>query len=412
MSLNQLPASLQVLVQNGTLDRVIQEALKPKLGFRSIAERVPFSAGIGETIIKTRDGLRPIKTDPIANAGADDLNSGLTASNGNVEQYNLTMNRYGDLAKTELTMDSVAISSTFLKNARNMAIQSASSVDALARNALFSAYGAANTEVKTTLGSTGDTITVLNIAGFEAGQAVKVGDSVYTVLNVAPTTPEATSGEGTIKFATNVSVANGTAGRPVVGETAGLILRPGNKASASALVATDFLSASAILAAKAKMEANAVPGPYVMFVHPEAMPGLYADPLFQAFHNGSNGSDEWKDGEIERALGVRFVKTNMALKNGSVYRSILVGADTLVEGVYTNNAYANQDQYRGAHYITFENGVAQIVRAPLDVLGGWISQAWVYIGGFAAPVDKLANSANIPTANGRALKRAIILEHS
>jgi len=56
------------------------------------------------------------------------------------------------------------------------------------------------------------------------------------------------------------------------------------------------------------------------------------------------------------------------------------------------------DEYRGAHYITFENGVAQIVRAPLDVLGGWISQAWVYIGGFAAPVDKLANSANIPTA--------------
>ena len=408
MALNQLPASLQVLVQNGTLDRVIQEALKPKLGFRSIAERVPFSAGIGETIIKTRDGLRPIKTDPIPNAGPDDLNSGMTASNGNVEQYRLTINRYGDLAKTELTMDSVAISSTFLKNARNMALQSEASVDALARNALFGAYGAANTEVKTTLGSAGDTITVLNVAGFEAGQAVKVGDSVYTILTVTPTTGT----EGTIKFATSVSVANGTAGRPVVGETAGLILRPGNKASASALVATDFLSASAILAAKAKMEANAVPGPYVMFVHPEAMPGLYADPLFQAFHNGSNTSDEWKDGEIERALGVRFVKTNMAIKNGSVYRSILVGADTLVEGVYTNNAYANQDQFRGAHYITFENGVAQIVRAPLDVLGGWISQAWTYIGGFAAPVDALATSANIPTANGRALKRAIILEHS
>ena len=407
MSINQLPSALQVLVQDGTLDRVIQEALKPKLGFRSIAERVPFSAGIGETLIKNRDGLRPIKTTPIANAGSDDLNSGMTASDGAVEQYSLTMDRYGDLVKTELTLDSVAISSTFLKNARNMAVQSVSSVDALARDALFEAYSDGNTEVKTTLSATGDTITVLNVAGFKDGQAVKVGDTVYTLLVVTPTSGT----EGTLKFATSVSVANGTAGRPVVNETAGLIVRPNGKASASALLSTDLLTASMILAAKAKMESNAVPGPYVCFVHPEAMLGLYHDPMFQAFHTGAAASDEWKDGEIERALGVKFVKTNMALKNGNVFRSILVGQDTLIEGVFTNNAYANQDQYRGAHYITFENGIAQIVRAPLDVLGGWISQAWLYIGGFAAPVDKLATSANIPTSNGRAYKRAIVLEH-
>jgi hypothetical protein len=56
-------------------------ALRARLGFRAIADREPFAAGIGESITKTRRGLLPAITTPMAPAQVQDFTSGLTPQN-------------------------------------------------------------------------------------------------------------------------------------------------------------------------------------------------------------------------------------------------------------------------------------------------------------------------------------------
>jgi hypothetical protein len=57
--LSSLPTSIQAVIQQGYLEHKFEQALRAKLGFRAIADREPFMAGIGETITKTRTGVRP-----------------------------------------------------------------------------------------------------------------------------------------------------------------------------------------------------------------------------------------------------------------------------------------------------------------------------------------------------------------
>lgn len=69
------------------------------------------------------------------------------------------------------------------------------------------------------------------------------------------------------------------------------------------------------------MEVNALPGPYNLYVDPIQATGQYSDPVFQPFFQGSNQSKEWKDGVIANLLGVKIVKTNMALSAGNVRKA-------------------------------------------------------------------------------------------
>lgn len=62
MPLNNLPTALQSAIQTGFLEHQFRLPLKAKLGFRSIADREPFTANLGETITKTRTGLLPAVT--------------------------------------------------------------------------------------------------------------------------------------------------------------------------------------------------------------------------------------------------------------------------------------------------------------------------------------------------------------
>jgi hypothetical protein len=94
MALNNLPASLQSVIQQGYLERAFRDALEAKLGFRDIADREPFPANIGETITKTCTGLLAAVTTPISAPSNTDITSGLTPQNFSVEQYVLSVAQY------------------------------------------------------------------------------------------------------------------------------------------------------------------------------------------------------------------------------------------------------------------------------------------------------------------------------
>ena len=451
MGINNLPASIQSVIQQNMLERAFQDSLRAKLGFRAIADQEPFAAGIGETITKTRPGLLPAITTPLAPAANSDITSGLTPQNYGVEQYSLSVNQYAANMQLNFRTAKVAIASLFLRNAVSLAEQAFRSVDTLAQMALFNTYLGGNTRVRTTLGAPGTAVSVDDIRGFQytwnsEGQVVSisagnpvnvtVGADVYSLTGAVAdgsnvsTTPGGVS--GVLTFSTNVTTADGTAGNAVVSAVAPYVLRP-STTSGNVMAATTAAIAAAsdinfgkltmqmILTAKATMSANGVPavaetGMYHLYLDPLQASGLFGDSEFQLLFRGT----ETKSPEMRRAivndlLGVSLFETNLnpvqALAGvGTVRRGILCGQGALVEGTFTGEAYAETEGIDDEEMITVVDDIAHVTREPLDALKQVVTQTWDYIGGFAVPSDITTNTQTIPTANNSAFKRGIMLE--
>lgn len=451
MPLNNLPMSLQSVIQMGYLEHQFGLPLKAKLGFRDIADREPFTANIGETITKTRTGLLPAMTTPMAPAANSDITSGLTPQNYSIEQYILSVAQYAANMQINIVTQKVAIADLFLRNGYALGEQAFRSVDTLAQQSLFNTYMGGNTRVRTTLGAAAATISVDDIRGFQwtlnsEGQVVAVsgsnpvnvtvGADVYSltgfmadVTNVS-TAPGGIS--GTLTFSTSVSVPDGTMGQPVVSAVAPYVLRPsttsGNIMAATTAAisgANDInfgkLTMQMILQAKATMSANGVPvsnstGMYNLYIDPIQATGLYSDPAFQMFFRGQVTTEEYRRGVIAEMLGVRLQETNLNPVQtlagvGTVRRAILCGQGALVEGEFTNTAY---EEALGSvdkdDMISIVDGIAHVTREPLDALKQVVTQTWSYIGGFVVPTDVTTNPMTIPTASNAAAKRAVMLE--
>src|SRR5271167_219622 len=153
MGIQNFPTALQPIIQQGFLEREFMQALRSRLGYRACADREDFAVGIGETLTKTRAGLKPTITTPLAPSTNTNLDNGLTPVSFGVEQYTLSINHYAATTDLNMVTSRVGIASQFLQNAYINGEQAARSLDELARNALFSAYFGGNTRVRVTLGS-------------------------------------------------------------------------------------------------------------------------------------------------------------------------------------------------------------------------------------------------------------------
>lgn len=451
MAFNNLPAALQGAIQAGYLEHQFALPLKSKLGFRAIADREAFTANIGESITKTRTGLLPAMITAMSPAANSDITSGLTPQNYSAEQYVLQIAQYAANMQLNVVTQRVAIADFFLRNAYALGEQAFRSVDTLAQQALFNTYLGGNTRVRTTLGSAATSLAVDDIRGFlstwnSAGQPVAisagnpvnvtVGSDVYSLVGaVADATNVSTAPggvSGVLTFSTAVSVADGTAANPVISAVAPYVIRPSNSTSNVMAATTAGISSSAdlnygkltmnmILNAKATMSANGVPtadgtGMYNLYVDPLQATGLYSDPAFQQFFRGQVTTKEYREGVIAEMLGVRLQETNLNPVQtlagvGTVRRAILCGQGALVEGQFTEDAYAQAltgDERDES--ISIVDGIAHVTREPLDALKQVVTQSWSYIGGFVVPSDTTANPNTIPTANNSAFKRAVMIE--
>ena len=164
---------LQPIVQQGFLAREFQDGLQSRLGFRAIADRETFPNRIGETITKTRKGLKAPVTTPLMPASNSNFDNGLSPSSWSVEQYVLSINQYGDTIDLNMITDGVGIASQFLANARTNGVQAMQSLDRIARNTLFGGapngvggYLGGNTRVIASLTAAATTLRVDDIRGF------------------------------------------------------------------------------------------------------------------------------------------------------------------------------------------------------------------------------------------------------
>ena len=440
MSISNFPAALQPIIQQGFLEREFMQALRSKIGYRACADREEFAVGIGETLTKTRAGLKPAVTTPLIASANTNLDNGLTPGSWNVEQFTLTLNHYAATMDLNMVTSRVGIASLFLQNAYVNGEQAARSLDDLARNALFSAYFGGNTRVRTTLSSSGVNVAVDDIRGLQTAfvngqqQAVStanpltitIGSDVYSLVGVGPdatnlsTTPGGQS--GILTLSGSVSVADATAGNSVQAATASLILRPNARTNTSLIQAGDTLSMTNILDAVAGLRLNAVPdidGAYNCYLDPISARQLFADQDFQRLFIGSTSANEiFRPGQgvINEFLGLRFVLTTESfvqphptLAGAIVRRPIVVGQGALIEGDFAG--MAADDVAPKNSIVSLVDGVCMVTREPIDRLQQIIAQSWYWIGGFCAPSDTTTNSLTVPTSTNGNFKRAVMIEH-
>jgi hypothetical protein len=440
MGIQNFPAALQPIIQQGFLEREFQQALRSRLGYRACADREEFAVGIGETLTKVRAGLRPAVTTPLAPSTNTNLDNGLTAGSWGVEQYTLTLNNYASTIDLNMVTSRVAIASVFLHNAYVNGEQAARSLDDLARNALFGAYFSGNTRVAGTLATSGPVIEVDDIRGFQTmfvnglqqavsssnPLAVTVGADAYMVVGAAPdatnvsTTPNGIS--GALTFSSNLSVSDGTAGNTVLAATGSLILRPNGRSNTNLLVAGDTLAMTNVLDAVANLRLNAVPdidGAYNCYLDPISARQLFADQDFQRLFIGATSANEvFKPGQgvVNDFLGLRFVLTNEAfvqpytnVAGAIVRRPIVVGQGALIEGDFAG--MASDDVAPVDAIVSLVDGVCMVTREPLDRLQQIIAQSWYWIGGFCAPTDTTTTPLTVATATNANFKRAVMIEH-
>jgi hypothetical protein len=438
MGIQNFPASLQPIIQQGYLEREFQDALNSRLKYRMCADREEIAVGIGETLTKTRAGLKPSVTTPLAPSTNTNFDNGLTPTTWGVEQYTLTINHYAATTDLNIVTSRVGIASQFLQNAYVNGEQAARSLDELARNALFDAYFGGNTRVSTSLSSAGPAVAVDDVRGFQncfvngvqqpvssTNQlTVTVGSQIYTLIGVAidatnvSTAPNGVS--GALTFSSNVSVSDGTAGNTVTASSASVIIRPLQRGNTAALMAGDTLSMGCLLDAVAKLRLNAVPeidGVYNCYLDPVSARQLFADPDFkQLFQGATSANQVFRQAMVNEFLGLRFIPTTEAfvqphptLAGLMVRRPIICGQGALIEGDFAG--MADPDVAPRDSIVVMVDGVGMVTREPIDRLQQIIAQSWYWMGGFCAPSDTTTNPTTIPTATNAAFKRAVMIEH-
>ena len=438
MGISNFPAALQPIIQQGFLEREFEQALHSRLGYRAVADRMDFSVGIGETLTKTRAGLKPSVTTPLVAATNTNLDNGLTPQGYAIEQFTITLNHYAATTDLNMVTSRVGIASQFLLNAAINGEQAARSLDELARNALFAPYFGGNSRVRTTLGAAGPTVQVDDVRGFQTvfingvqqpigganSMNVTVGSNTYLLTSVAVDVSNnsvAPGGiSGALTFSASVTVADGTAGNTVTAATASAILRPNSRGNTAALQVGDSLTMATLLNGVAILRQNAVPeidGVYNCYLDPISARQLFADNDFrQLFQGATSANQVFRRGMINDFLGLRFIPTTEAyvqshpnVANAVIRRPIICGKGALIEGDFEGMAEA--DVAPKDSIIAVVDGIAMVTREPIDRLQQIIAQSWYWIGGFCAPSDTTTNTTTVSTATNSSYKRAVMLEH-
>ena len=438
MGIQNFPAALQPIIQQGFLEREFGQALNSRLGYRACADREQIAVGIGETLTKTRAGLKPTVTTPLAPNTNTNFDNGLTPTTWGVEQYTITINHYAATTDLNMVTNRVGIASQFLQNAYVNGEQAARSLDELARNALFNAYFGGNTRVRITLTSTGPAVSVDDIRGFQSGfvngvqqpvsnsnpLTITVGADTYTLIAAGAdatnlsTAPNGVS--GVLTFSGNVSVSDGSVGNAILATNASVIVRPSQRSNSSALVAGDTLVMSNLLDAVAKLRLNAVPeidGAYNCYLDPVSSRQLFADPDFKQLFQGATSTNQvFRKGMTNDFLGLRFMPTTEAFVQSHptlaglvIRRPIICGQGALIEGAFAG--MAAEDVAPSDSIVSMVDGVAMVTREPIDRLQQIIAQSWYWMGGYCAPSDTTTSPTTIPTATNAAFKRAVMVEH-
>lgn len=454
-----LPANLAGELQQGFLERELEEGLDSVLAYRAMAVTETIPARIGETLTRTRKGRKAPTRTPLPVSGLNALDNGMTPSSYSIEQYQFTMQPYADTVDVDLLGTEATIADDFIANSRNNGVQAAQSRELIARYKLFSAYLGANTRVRADLSSSTTTSChVDDIRGFQytwvngvitpvsASNPITVSEvavssgGVNQTLSVTAVTVDGTNASsspdgisGVLTFATATSPVNGDA---LVASFAPTVKRPAGHYTTAQMTVQDTLTLGLLQDAVASLRSNAVPpmqdGTYHVILDDISHRQLMADQDFKVYFASRQDSQVIKRQDVYVMLGMTFIPTTNAYvqapktdANGgpggtgvsqvttTVRRPIVLGAECLIEGNFEGlETFLSREGVSPIADTMLVDNVLQIVRPPLDRLNRFASLSWHWIGDYAVPTDTTANSTIIPTASNAAWKRAVVVEHA
>jgi hypothetical protein len=411
-----VPTAIRAMMQNGILDRVFQEALKPNFIFPAIADAMPWQGGLGDTKTFTRKGLLAPATTPIT--GSD-----TSAATYSIEQWSVTMDQYGQAVDTNMLTSAMALASKFLADVETLGINAGQSINQIARNKLFNSYAGGRTWC-TTAGTSDTSIIVQSVAGFTTvlvnGVPTAVSASnplTVTVAGVANTVTGVNTGTSTLTLGTaRVDVA----GDAVVAANAPVSVRPTGSSAydlTTSNTATFAMFRSAVTRLR-KMNVPTVGGYYVAHVDPDTEAQLFSDSDFKQALQGRVDSPIYTDLSIGRFGGIDWVRNieTPTLLGGSagnvtVHRPIVLGAGALVaapfEGMGDLLRGSGVEDVPDISMVEAAPGVqvARIVRPPQDRLQQNLSTSWSWVGDYGVPSDSTTGDAAL-------YKRAVVLEHA
>ena len=414
---SNVPAAIRAMMQNGILDRVFMEALRPEFIFPAIADAEPWQGGLGDSKTFTRKGLLAPATTAIT--GSD-----TSAATYGIEQWSVTMDQYGQAIDTNMLSSAMALASKFLADVQTLGINAGQSLNQIARNKLYGAYAGGRTWC-TTAGSSDTSIIVNSVAGFTHvlvnGVPTAVSASTpltVTIEGVANTVTGVNTGTNTLTLGT---ARADTAGDYLVAANAPTTIRPTGDTAydlSGANTATFAMFRSAVTRLR-KMNVPTVNGYYVAHIDPDTESQLFSDSDFKQALQGRVDSPIYRDLSIGRFGGIDWVRNNECptIAGGSagtvtVHRPIVLGAGALVaapfEGMGDLLRGTGVDDVPDISMVNVAPGVdvARIVRPPQDRLQQVLSTSWSWVGDYGVPSDSLANS------DAALFKRAVVLEHA
>ena len=419
-----LPPALQPMLQNGFLEHSFKTALFPSLLYAAAADAEPWLDNLGATRTSTRKGLLPVVTTPTTGSDA-------SLATYPLEQWSVKMDQYSQAVATDMLSNLVALASKYAADIQTLGLNAGQSINALARNKLYTAYKGGRTWVTTT-NTTSTTIAVHDVEGFlyknvnGVPTAVSAGNPLtVTVGGVANTVTGAsvTSGAGNLTVGTTTAV---TVGDAIVAANAPVSIRPtGNTAFnlTSGSIATASLFRSAVARLR-KMNVPTVNGNYIAHIDPDTEAQLFADADFKQAYQGRGDSAVFQNMSIGTFLGIDWVRNTEApvITDGgtaasgaagtlTVHRPIVLGAGALIAAPLQGQGQllteTGVSTVPNIAMVNVANGidVVLIVRPPQDNLQQAIVSTWSWTGDFGVPSD--ANTGDAAT-----FKRAILVEHA
>lgn len=413
-----VPAAVRAMLQNGILDRVFQEALRPNFIFPAIADSEAWAGNLGDTKTFTRKGLLAPQTTPIT--GSD-----TAVQTYGIEQWSVAMDQYGVAVETNMLGSSMALASKYLADVETLGINAGQSINQIARNKLYSAYAGGRAWV-TTAGSSDTSMVVNSVSGF---QSVQVNGVLTPVSGSNPLTVSVAGTANTVvgvNAGTN-TLTLGTARVDVAGDYVVAANAPVSVRAAAANSAYDLTSSNtatfamfrAAVARLRKMNVPTVNGYYVAHIDADTETQLFADADFKQALTGRVDSPVYMDLSIGRFGGIDWVRNIEAPTilggsggNVTVHRPIVLGAGAMIAAPFSEMGSllmgTGVEDVPEIRMIDVAPGVdvAVIVRPPQDRLQQVLDTSWSWVGDYGIPSDAL--SGNDPAL----FKRGVVVEHA
>ena len=455
-TISQSP-QVRALVQENLLQKAFHDSLFPRILFRGEAAEQLFPNQVGDSMIFTGPGLMGTKMAPVV-PGTDP-----TPSTYQSEQWEATIQQYADSIDTHMPTSISAIVNLFYRNAQQLGLGAAQSLNRIVRDRMYNA-GLSGQTVATNaaqLGpATGLVVPVARLNGLTTARAatatrftdvsaanplaITIGTETSSIVAFAPTTAGDRIGPGTITLNATDTVTVGAGTREaIITSDASNITRVGGGNSIDAIGVGDLLQLTDIRTAVNRFWQQNVPempdGRFHAHLSPTsqgqvfndsefrvlltAMPDYYMYkqfalgellgtvflrnsecPIAQTVQTGAGGAFSQDDpfaGELVNATNV-VIQRVLFVAQGAIYEYYQDLSALVTEAGVTGKVGEPSITNNGIN--VYSDRIQLVFRSPLNRLQDLVSTSWKFIGDWPVRTD-------VTTGDSARFKRLHVVEH-